>query len=149
MIRQGTEKDLEQIISMLHEYKKSSPLELLHDIGDDTARLILDKIFNEQRGLVFVAENPAGSLDGMLIAIKNVNIWDHTIYCMNELCYWVNPDARGGSAGYKLLKGYIDTCEFMKRGGEIKYYTLSKMVSSPDLNYERFGFKKLEETWSR
>jgi hypothetical protein len=68
---------------------------------------------------------------------------------MNELAYWVNPEARGTSAGYRLLKTYVDIATIMKNSGEITYFTVSKMINSPDLNYERFGFKKLEETWSQ
>jgi hypothetical protein len=99
--------------------------------------------------MVLVAENPSGKLDGMIVALMNANVWDHSIRCLNELCYWVNPDARFGSSGYKLLKTYVEVGESLKKQGVIKYYTISKMVNSPDLNYERFGFKKLEETWSR
>jgi len=149
MIRQGTIDDLEDIINMLQEYKKHSPLKDLHDASDKAVRVILKRVLEDGHGIVFVSEDPANELTGMLIAIKSANIWDNSIWCMNELAYWVNPESRNTSAGYRLLTAYVDTCEFMKRGGEIKYYTISKMVTSPDLNYERFGFSKLEETWSR
>jgi N-acetylglutamate synthase-like GNAT family acetyltransferase len=147
-IRQATVADTDGIIAMLQRYKQASPLEFHKKSTEETARHILDVIFSKNYGVVLVAEDPAHELQGMLIAIKNVNIWDKNLYCLNELAYWVNPEARNTSAGYRLLKSYQDIAEFMKRGGEIAYYTISKMVTSPDLNYERFGFKKLEEMWS-
>lgn len=148
MIRQAVEADTEQLISMLNRYKLATPLECLKDATEETARMILKMIFTNKNGIILVSSDPRGDLTGMLIAIKNINIWDQTKFCMNELAYWVNPEARGTSAGYRLLKTYLDICTIMKTSGEINYYTISKMVNSPDLNYERFGFKKLEETWS-
>jgi len=147
MIRQATAEDTEVIIEMLEHYKQASPLEIHKNTSQETARLILDMIFTQSRGVVLLADNQ-GKIEGMLIAIKNVNMWDKSAFCMNELAYWVEPEARYGSSGYKLLKTYTDFCEIMKSQGEIAYYTISKMVTSPDLKYERFGFKKLEETWS-
>jgi len=149
MIRQATISDTEQIIAMLHRYKAASPLACHATATDDTARLIIKTIFEKNNGIILVSEDPAKQLNGMLIAIKNINIWDHTVFCMNELCYWVNPEARGSSAGYRLLKTYCEIGDLMKKDNEIAYYTVSKMVTSPDLNYERFGFGKLEEMWSQ
>jgi N-acetylglutamate synthase-like GNAT family acetyltransferase len=148
MIRQAVEADTEQIIAMLNRYKLATPLECLKDATEETARMILTMIFTSKNGIILVSSDSRGDLTGLLIAIKNINIWDRRRFCMNELAYWVNPEARGTSAGYRLLKTYTDICEIMKKSGEITYYTISKMVNSPDLNYERFGFSKLEETWS-
>jgi hypothetical protein len=83
----------------------------------------------------------------MLIALKNPNVWDNSILVMNELAYWVNPESRGSSAGYRLIKAYQEYAEELKSQGKIKAYTISKMVTSPDLNYSRFGFNKIEEMW--
>jgi N-acetylglutamate synthase-like GNAT family acetyltransferase len=149
MIRQAQVKDTDQLIEMLHRYKLATPLECLKDANESTARKILDMIFTKNNGVILVSTDPRGDLTGFLIAIKNFNIWDHTKFCMNELAYWVNPEARGTSAGYRLLKTYVDIATIMKNSGEITYFTVSKMINSPDLNYERFGFKKLEETWSQ
>jgi N-acetylglutamate synthase-like GNAT family acetyltransferase len=66
---------------------------------------------------------------------------------MNELCYWIEPEWRGGTSGYRLLTAYKEHCDKLKSQGLIEAYTISKMVNSPDLDYGRFGFKKLEETW--
>jgi hypothetical protein len=149
MIRQATIDDTEQLVLMLHRYKLASPLECLKAAKEDTARNILNMIFTKGNGIILVSVDARGDLTGMLIAIKNFNIWDHTQFCLNELCYWVNPEARGTSAGYRLLSAYKDIGELMKKNGEIVYYTISKMITSPNLNYERFGFGKLEEMWSQ
>jgi hypothetical protein len=35
----------------------------------------------------------------------------------------------------------------MKESGRIKYFVMGKMESSPDIKYEKFGFKKIDESW--
>jgi GNAT superfamily N-acetyltransferase len=148
MIRYASYFDQEQIIDLLELYKQHSPLELHKDTCDrEYIKKLLAQIF-AGRGAIFVNDDH-GKLNGMIIALKNPNIWDNTIICVNELAYWVNPDVRGGTIGYRLLKQYQDYCEELKAQGEIQYYTVSKMITSPDLNYSKFGFKKLEEMWSQ
>lgn len=99
------------------------------------------------RGIIYVADH-FGTVVGMLIAMRNPNLWDPKILAMNELAYWVEPEQRNTSAGYKLLSAYRDYCEEQKTAGLIEYYTISKMINSPDIRYDRFGFNKLEEMWS-
>ena len=50
-------------------------------------------------------------------------------------------------AGYLLLKKYIELCDEMKESGRIKNFTISKMEGQT-LDYSRFGFKPIEQTWS-
>ena len=147
MIRPATPWDGPAIESMLERYKNSSPLEFHKKTSIDFARKILAQIW-AGAGVAFVAEDSSG-IHGMIIAIKNRNIWDPEIITINELAYWVNPERRGTSSGYRLLKAYVDHCKALKETGEIEYYTVSKMSTSPDLDYGRFGFNKLEEMWSQ
>ena len=147
MIRLATIEDTEVLLEMIDHYRLASPLALHQTSNLETAKLILKTIFEQNRGLIFVAEKNDRVI-GMLIAIKNINIWNKDAMCMNELAYWIEPEHRGGSTGYRLLKAYADSCDLMKANGEIIYYTISKMVTSPDLSYDKFGFSKLEETWS-
>jgi N-acetylglutamate synthase-like GNAT family acetyltransferase len=97
-------------------------------------------------GVIFVAEKN-NQVIGMLAAVKNTSIWDPDLWVMNELCYWVEPEHRGGTAGYRLIKAYTEHCNQLRQQGEIEAYTISKMTNSPDLNYAKFGFEKQEENW--
>ena len=146
-IRQADRWDTEEIIDMLKTYRSHSPIQLHHNLVDEEhPRRILDHIF-AGLGVIFVAEDVDRSLAGMLIAMKNPNIWDPSILVMNELAYWVNPESRGSSAGYKLIKTYQQYAQELKEAGEIQAFTISKMSTSPDLKYDRFGFEKIEEMW--
>jgi hypothetical protein len=46
-----------------------------------------------------------------------------------------------------LLAKYLEEAIKLKEEGRITNFFISKMVNSPDLNYGRFGFQKLEEFW--
>lgn len=146
MIRQATPADKSDIMRMLESYQKHSPLGFHKTASLAHAGKIIDAVF-EGSGVIFVAEDSAG-IHGMLLAIYNRNVWTPDAIAMHELAYWVDVNRRGTRSGYKLLKAYIDYAKGLKEQGKIEYYTISKMVNSPDLDYGRFGFNKLEEMWS-
>lgn len=147
MIRLANKWDTEALVDMLGRYKDVSPLGIHKQSTLDTARKVLLHIF-AGRGFAYVSEDSSG-IHGMILALKNPNLWDEDAYAMHEVAYWVNPEKRGGTAGYKLIKAYVDHCKRLKEQGEISYFTISKMSSSPDLDYGRFGFTKLEEMWEQ
>jgi N-acetylglutamate synthase-like GNAT family acetyltransferase len=66
---------------------------------------------------------------------------------MYELAWYVKPQYRMGMVGVRLLKAYIDYSIKLKEEGRIKLFTITKMVSSPDFDYSKLGFKKIEENW--
>jgi predicted GNAT family N-acyltransferase len=146
MIRLANPFDLPELVRMVKAYQLVSPVECLQvSTAYDYVEQIITQIL-AGRGVIFVSEADQ-NLTGMLIAVKNTNVWDPSIKVMNELAYWVDPEHRGSTAGYRLLAAYQKYCAELVEDKQIKFYTISKMVNSPDLKYERFGFKKLEEMW--
>lgn len=145
MIRIATLKDKSAIVRMLESYRKHSPLEFHKTSPMEHGEKIIEAVLTGA-GVCFVSEDADG-IHGMLLAIKNPNIWNPAVMAIHELAYWVDEHKRGGTAGYKLLKMYVDYCKTMKDSGAIEYFTISKMVTSPNLDYNRFGFSKLEEMW--
>jgi hypothetical protein len=63
------------------------------------------------------------------------------------MAYWVEPECRGGTAGYRLLTAYKKRGEALKAEGRICNFLISKMTNSPNLQFQKFGFEKLEEFW--
>jgi GNAT superfamily N-acetyltransferase len=145
-IRSADKWDTSRIIDMLRHYRLATPWDrLAHCDNEPYIRKILTHIF-AGAGIIFLAEKDHDTV-GMLVAIKNNNIWDPDLKVINEMCYWVEPDHRGSTAGYRLIKAYTEYCDHLVEQGEIESYTISKMVNSPDLDYDKFGFTKLEEMW--
>lgn len=145
-IRSATAFDKQAVMAMLAQYRQQSPLNFQRDIALDTAGKIFDMII-AGAGVCLVAEDDEG-VHGFLMAIRTNNLWSPKTWALQELAYWVNPDKRGTTSGYRLLRAYCDFAEHYKHEGRIAYYTVSKMSTSPDLKYEKFGFKLLESTWS-
>ena len=145
-IRQATIQDRETIWNMLRDYRKASPLQAHDNIDETTAKQTVEIILTQNRGIILLSQVEA-RITGMLMAVYTINLWDQKIRYMAELAYWVDPEYRGSSAGYRLLNQYCQVGNLLIQQQEIQYYTVSKMVTSPDLNYERFGFERLEETY--
>jgi L-amino acid N-acyltransferase YncA len=144
-IRHATKFDAEQIIEMLWHYHDSGTIEGLEVPNESTALKILTMIL-AGAGIALVAEKNQ-KLVGMLLAFKAPFLWDNSKYTMNEIAYWVEPEHRGGTAGYRLLAQYIEYCDNQLDEGHISNYTMSQM-NGQDLNYSRFGLKPIETVWS-
>jgi hypothetical protein len=84
---------------------------------------------------------------GMLIAVRNPNLWNPELLYLQEVAWWVEPSARNTMIGARLLYAYRDYAIEAVDKNEIVGYTLSKMITSPELDYSKLGMNKLEETW--
>lgn len=146
MIRKANKFDVDRIIEMLINYREQSTLNALRVANDrDYIEQMLANIL-AGAGVIFVSEKD-GVLIGMLIAAKFPNIWNPKVMQCSEIAYWIDPEFRGGTSAYRLLNAYVAECEQLKKSNEIDFYTVSKMSNSPNLKYDRFGFKQLEQTW--
>jgi Acetyltransferase (GNAT) domain len=148
IIRTAQRYDLDIIVDMMRDYSVYSPIPILRTQTNEIhVRTLLTHIIMGM-GVIFLAEKDNVTC-GMLICIRQNNIWNNNIYHISELAYWVDEKYRNSTAGYRLLKAYTDYCESRVKNKEIEYFTISKMNNSPDLRYDRYGFNKLEETWSK
>ncbi len=144
-IRKASPFDIEAIINLLREYRAQMPYGFLADADDEEhVKQMLSSLMAGQ-GLVLIAETD--SIIGILMAGVMPSIWSPKHFLLSEFAYWVSPEHRGGTAGYRLLRQYLDEAIAMKESGRISNFFISKMVNSPDLNFGRFGFQKLEEFW--
>lgn len=142
MIRRATKYDKTQIIDMMQQFRKECDIPQYRDL-DNTEywNKMLDNILAGQ-GVVYLEDGI-----GLIIGIVLPTIWCDKTFALHELAWWVHPNKRNTTVGYKLLKAYVQYGKTQKDNGRIKMFTVSKMVTSPDLNYERFGFTKLDENW--
>jgi GNAT superfamily N-acetyltransferase len=98
-------------------------------------------------GLAVVAESD-NKVVGMLIGIKDQNILSPNDITLREMIFWIDPDYQKTRAGYKLLKTYISEAEKLREQDIIKVYTMTNTENLENINYERFGFRKIEETYA-
>lgn len=142
MIKKATKYDKLQIIEMLKMFRDEAELDYVKQLKDETyINKLLDMVF-AGAGVVFVEDNK-----GFIMGLITHTAWDDKTYQMYELAWYVKPEYRNTSIGYRLLKSYIDYGKELKDQGRIKLFTIAKMVTSPNIKYEKFGFKKMDETW--
>jgi len=146
MIRQANKFDIPKIIDMLKNFRSVAPIEVLRQADDQE---YIEKLLTEiivGSGFILLAEKDS-TVVGMIIGGIITNVWNPKVKQCSEIAYWVEPEFRGGTIAHRLLKAYFAECDKMMKSGKIQMYTMSKMISSPDLNYKKFGLSKLEETW--
>ena len=142
MIRQATKYDKIQLQEMMRMFRDESPIQQYKDIDNpEYFNSLVDSII-AGRGVIFIEDNV-----GFIIGLISPVIWCDKTLAMYELAWYVKPEYRMGIVGVRLLKAYIDYAKQLKEQGRIKLFTITKMVSSPDFDYSKLGFKKIEENW--
>jgi N-acetylglutamate synthase-like GNAT family acetyltransferase len=146
MIRKANKFDIPRIFEMLRNYRDAGSINGVSDIDDEKTPMVVMTHILVGGGIALVAEKE-NEIIGMLLAIKSPNLWDEKKYMMYEIAYWVEPEHRNGTAGYRLLKEYVKLCDELVDNNQIERYTMTQM-SGQKLNYSRFGLKPAEVTWS-
>lgn len=142
MIRKATKYDKTQVIEMLKMFRDEAEVDYVKQLKDETyINSVLDTIL-AGAGIVFLEENK-----GFIMGLITHTAWDDKTYQMYELAWYVKPEHRNTTVGYRLLKEYVDYGKQLKEQGRIKLFTIAKMTTSPNIKYDRFGFKKMDETW--
>lgn len=142
MIRKATKYDKPEIIEMMKAFREESNIEQYKHLDNLTYwNKLLDTILAGQ-GVIFIEDGK-----GLIMALITHTAWCDRTFQMYELAWYVKPEFRNTTVGYRLLKEYIDYGKQLKEQGRIKLFTIAKMVTSPDIKYDKFGFKKLDENW--
>lgn len=142
MIREATRYDKRQIIEMMKQFREESRIFQLQQIDNESYwNQLLDNIFAGQ-GIVFIKDGV-----GLIMGVVMPTIWCNKSYVLHEFAWWVKPEHRLGTAGYKLVRAYIEYGKKLKDEGRILFFTLSKLANTPDLDYAKLGFNKLDENW--
>lgn len=145
-IRDASPFDIPQILDKLRDYRSQMPYGFLADADDaEHVKTLLTQLMAGQ-GVVIVAEQNK-RIVGVLIAGVMPSVWSPKHLMLTEFAYWVDPEARNGTTGHRLLRQYLHEAIKMRDAGRIANCFISKMVNSPNLKYEKFGFQKLEEFW--
>jgi GNAT superfamily N-acetyltransferase len=142
MIRQATKYDKTEIIEMMQLFRAEANIEQYRHLDNVVYwNKLLDSILAGQ-GIVFLEEGK-----GLIMALITHTAWCNRTFQMYELAWYVKPEYRNTTVGYRLLKEYIDYGKQLKEQGRIKLFSIAKMASSPNIKYDKFGFNKLDETW--
>lgn len=148
MIRIATKFDIPQLVNLMRQYSKHSPVEeLRHNQNPSHVEQLLHTLIAGM-GIIWVAEGgeDGDELVGMLIAMRQPNIWNPRVLLLQELAFWVEEDYRHTSIGYRLLRAYEDWAQDEYDRGVIVGWTISKLADS-EFEPERKGYKLIESTY--
>jgi hypothetical protein len=146
MIRQASIQDFDRIMEMMINFADSSPYAPQQDpqYNDMYVRKLLCGIIKQ--GVILVGEIN-GKIEGMLIGLIQEDIWLPHIKTMKEIAWWVEPEHRMSSMGYRLLKEYVTVGTRLQDNDIIHGFTLTNMVQSPDFKLEKRGWEKIETNY--
>jgi N-acetylglutamate synthase-like GNAT family acetyltransferase len=142
MIRKATKYDKTQIVEMIRLFRDESKIEQYKNFNNvEYVNKLLDSILAGQ-GIIYIEDNV-----GLIIGVIIPTIWCDKTLALHELAWYVKPEHRNTTVGYRLLKAYVEYGKQLKEQDRIKMFTITKMVTSPDIKYGKFGFTKLDENW--
>ena len=146
MIRHATIQDFDRIMEMMIDFANQSPYYAHHNpiYNDEYVRRLLCEFI--KAGVILVGEID-GKIQGMLIAGITPDVWLPNVRTMKEVAWWVDPEHRYSTLGYRLLKEYVKCGETMVERGVIDGFTLTNMEISPELDLEKRGWTKIESNF--
>ena len=146
MIRHATFKDYDAVMDMMINFANSSPYAPFKDpqYSDHYVRRLLDSFLKS--GCILVGEKEE-QIVGMLIAQIQEDAWLPHVKTMKEIAWWVEPEHRMSSLGYRLLKKYVEVGNKLVEQQAISGFTLTNMEISPDFDLEKRGWKAVETNY--
>ena len=141
-MRQATKYDNIEIIEMVKCFRDESKIEAYKELNNEAYFCRLLAEIYAGRGVVYLEPGK-----GLIIGVIAPIIWCDKTYAMYELAWWVRPEFRQTTVGYRLVKAYIDFGNKLKNEGRIKLFTLSKLPGTPEMDYSKLGFVQTDENW--
>jgi GNAT superfamily N-acetyltransferase len=143
MIRRATSSDIESIVAMGRKFHAASGVSAALPFDGESAVATAMHLMSDD-GALFVAEQGA-RLVGMAGALKYPHYMNLGCTVAQELFWWVEPDARGGMSGVRLLMAL----EEWARAEGCKALTMICLpIDSPAEGiYSRFGYRALEKSF--
>ena len=146
MIRLANNEDTKIIVALLREFLKETSYKQAELAANNLEHLCKIVWTAQQFGyiwLAFVDDEPAG----VLIALKEPNVWFPQAKQLKEFVWFVLPKYRNTTIGGKLFINYCKKGDELLKSGSIQGYFTTKMTTTNTIDYEGRGFRKTEETF--
>lgn len=146
MIRFADNKDTRIIVALLKDFLSETAYAQSPEAVNDLEHLCKITWTVQQHGyiwLAFIEEEPVG----LLMAVKQPNMWLPRAKELRELVWFVRKEHRTSSIGGRLF------LEFEKKGnslldqGIIDGYFTTRMATTDTINLDRRGFRLVEQTF--
>lgn len=142
MIRSATVDDLPAVMTMARQFVATTSYHSHIAIDPERLMALMGSLIADADKSLLVSEGPNG-LNGMIAMV----VFEHPfsgVKTGTELCWWVNPDARG-SLGIRLLRS---AQTWAVEQGVIN---MQMIAPTPDVEriYQRLGFERVETLYQK
>lgn len=88
-----------------------------------------------------------GQCQGLLVAVKEQNIWMPSKTSLREMVWYVRPQYRSSTGAGRLFVKFCDQAEQMLAQDQIQGYFTTRMTTTTDYDLERRGFRLTEKLY--
>lgn len=146
MIKQAAHKDTMIAVGLLRKFLSETAYAQATEAAKDLEHLTKIVWTCLQFGYVWIAYNEEEPI-GILMAVKEPNMWYPKANQLRELVWYVVPEHRSTTIGGKLFLSYCQKAEKLLQSGIIEGYFTTRMTTTDPINYERRGFRLTEQTY--
>jgi hypothetical protein len=147
MIRKINRFDYDEVIDIMVDFADATTMKGYKEYGYNRESIKKILLRCEVGGISLCSTTEEGRIQGIILSLRDRDLWIPEIIRMRELAWWVRPEYRNTTVGARLFHAYTKAADELVSKGEIVSYTVSKMSFSPNLDYERRGFRFLESTY--
>lgn len=148
IIRIPNKFDVKQVLTLVKDFIHSANLN--NQIKDKIDYTYVNQLYHHcilGGGLILVAE-VGDKLVGIIAGIKSPNIWYPEDISLREIMFYIQPEHRKGRCAYKLITEYNKMAKELLESKKISSYTMTNTEQLHKIDYSRFGYNKVEETWA-
>lgn len=147
MIRLATNNDTLKVVALLKKFLSETTYSQGEEASKDLENLCKITWTAQQHGYIWLAFDHEEQPIGLLMAIKESNIWFPRAKELRELVWYVVPEHRNSSIGGKLFLTFCHKGDQLIEQGLIEGYFTTRMSTTKDIDLERRGFKLKELTY--
>jgi hypothetical protein len=141
MIREATKHDKKQIIDLIRLIRNESEIEELQFENEEQWNRLLDTML-AGAGIIYIEDGK-----GLIMGLITPSVWCDKSLILHEVMWFVKKEYRKSTIGYRLFDAYVKYGKKLKDEKRIKYFVMGKLPTSPNIKYEKYGFKKTDESW--
>lgn len=145
MIRLATRSDINLVSDLLVEFLQSTSYNKHTEVIDreHIKRLVFTVIHHGYIWLYFNEEIAIG----LLIAVREQNMWMPDKTSLRELVWYVREEYRGTIGAGRLFIKFCEQAEKLLNNNEIQGYFTTRMTTTRDYDLESRGFRLTEKLY--
>ena len=146
MIRLADHRDTKIIVELLKEFLKETSYVQATSAINDIEHLCKLTWTVQQHGDIWLAFDDLTPV-GLLMAVRQPNMWVAHAWEYRELVWFVMPEHRKSQIGGRLFVHYCHRAEELMKQKKIQGYFTTQMTTTKSIDLERRGFKLMERTY--